>query len=144
MVTGVLGRAGRLEGVLDVFGLLLLADTTTHAANLSIFSPASPPAESIRSLFILVLEVTAAIFLLVEGVLLYSIVRFRRPSPEDAEPPQVYGSMPIEIAGTVAPSQLLTPGAKSCEDSGPCAESKPGWERGFEPGQRSHAARIVL
>ena len=45
--------------------------------NLSIFDPVSPPAESIRLLFFLVLAITALIFLVVEGVLLYSIVRFR-------------------------------------------------------------------
>src|SRR5260370_41068663 len=85
------------------------------------FDPASPSGESIRSLFIMVLAITGAIFLLVEGVLLYSIVRFRRraseipPSPKESEqgqgerpaettePPQVYGSMPIEIAWTAAP-----------------------------------------
>jgi len=84
-------------------GLFLLADGATSAQNLSIFSPASPPAESIRSLFIVVLAISAAIFLLVEGVLLYSIVRFRRSSRDGIEPPQVYGSMPIEIAWTAAP-----------------------------------------
>ena len=45
---------------------------------LSIFDPASPPAESIRSLSVLVLAITGFIFLVVEGVLIYSIVRFRR------------------------------------------------------------------
>src|ERR1700722_4848601 len=88
-------------------GFILLADGAAAAENLSIFSPASPPAESIRSLFILVLAVTGAIFLLVEGVLLYSIVRFRRQRPEGAEPPQVYGSMPIEIAWTAAPMLIV-------------------------------------
>jgi len=88
-------------------GLILLADGATSVQNLSIWSPASPPAESIRSLFILVLAVTAAIFLVVEGVLLYSIVRFRRRRAEGTEPPQVYGSMPIEIAWTVAPMLIV-------------------------------------
>jgi len=87
--------------------LFLLADATASAQNLSIFSPASPSAESIRSLFILVLAVCAAIFLLVEGVLLYSVVRSRRGRPERTEPPQVYGSMPIEIAWTVAPMLIV-------------------------------------
>jgi cytochrome c oxidase subunit 2 len=87
--------------------LFLLADGTTSAPNLSIFSPASPSAEAIRSLFVLVLAVTGAIFVLVEGVLLYSIVRFRRQRPEGAEPPQVYGSMPIEIAWTAAPMLIV-------------------------------------
>jgi cytochrome c oxidase subunit 2 len=71
--------------------------------DLSIFNPASPPAEAIRSLFMLVLAITGVIFVLVEGVLIYSIVRFRRQAPTGVEPPQVYGSMPIEIAWTAAP-----------------------------------------
>ncbi len=75
--------------------------------DLSIFNPASPPAESIRSLLILVLAVTGAIFVLVECVLIYSIIRFWRLSPSDIEPPQVYGSMPIEIAWTAAPFLIV-------------------------------------
>src|SRR5207244_10381617 len=93
-------------------GSLLLADVST-------FNPASPSAESIRSLFILVLSITGAIFVIFEGVLLYSIIRFRPSRPasagggqgaaasQTAEPPQVYGSMPIEIAWTVAPLLIV-------------------------------------
>ena len=88
-------------------GLALLADGAGSAQNLSIFSPVSPSAESIRSLFILVLAITGAIFLVVEGVLLYSIVRFHRRAPAATEPPQVYGSMPIEIAWTAAPMLIV-------------------------------------
>ncbi len=88
----------------------------------SIFDPASPPAESIRNLSVLVLAITGFIFIAVEGILVYSIVRFRRRAaagtslpPERAgeggrreiEPPQVYGSMPIEIAWTAAPALVV-------------------------------------
>jgi cytochrome c oxidase subunit 2 len=79
----------------------------TSVQDLSIFSPASPSAESIRSLFVLVLAVTIAIFLVVEGVLVFSILRFRRSAPDGHEPPQVYGSMPIEIAWTAAPMLIV-------------------------------------
>lgn len=76
--------------------------------NLSIFSPASPPAESIRTLSVLVFAVTGLIFLVVEGVLLYLIVRSRRRAPDDTtEPPQLYGSRPIEIAWTAAPALIV-------------------------------------
>ena len=96
--------------------MILLAQST------SIFDPASPPAESIRSLSVLVLAITGFIFIAVEGILVYSIVRFRRRAaagtslpPERAgesgrreiEPPQVYGSMPIEIAWTAAPALIV-------------------------------------
>jgi len=85
----------------------LLAEGTTAMQDLSIFNPASPPAESIRSLLILVLAVTGAIFVLVECVLIYSIIRFRRQPPSGMEPPQVYGSMPIEIAWTATPFLIV-------------------------------------
>lgn len=76
--------------------------------NLSIFDPASPPAASIRDLSVLVLAITGAIFLLVEGVLIYSLVYFRRRhTPGAGEPPQVYGSQPIEVAWTAAPALIV-------------------------------------
>jgi cytochrome c oxidase subunit 2 len=88
-------------------GLALLAAGTSPTQDLSIFSPASPPAESIRSLFVLVMAVCAVIFLLVEGILLYSIFRFRRRPTDTTEPPQVYGSLPIEVAWTAAPALIV-------------------------------------
>src|SRR3954469_12934945 len=76
--------------------------------NLSIFAPVAPPAESIRSLSILVFVITGLIFLVVEGVLIYCLVRSRRRAAGDtSEPPQVYGSKPIEIAWTAAPALIV-------------------------------------
>ncbi len=78
------------------------------AENLSIFDPASPSAESIRGLFVLVIAITLGILALVEGVLIYSLLRGkRRQSNTEAEPPQVYGSTPIEIAWTAAPALIV-------------------------------------
>ncbi|HLJ96544.1 MAG TPA: cytochrome c oxidase subunit II [Gemmataceae bacterium] len=88
-------------------GFFLLASATGPNQNVSIFDPASPPTESIRALFILVLAVTGAIFLLVEVVLVYSIFRFRGQTADSIEPPQVYGSLPIEIAWTAAPLLIV-------------------------------------
>jgi cytochrome c oxidase subunit 2 len=83
----------------------LFAET---ASNTSIFDPVSPPAESIRDLSFLVLAITGLIFVLVEGVLIYNIWRFRHGPPKKAgEPPQVYGSTPIEIAWTAAPALIV-------------------------------------
>ncbi len=76
--------------------------------NLSIFAPVSPPAESISNLSILVFAITGFIFLVVEGMLIYCIVRSRRRAAgETTEPPQVYGSSPIEIAWTAAPALIV-------------------------------------
>jgi cytochrome c oxidase subunit 2 len=81
--------------------------------DLSIFNPVSPPAESIRNLSVLVLAITGFIFVAVEGILIYSILRFRRGRRQvenlspNSEPPQVYGSKPIEIAWTAAPALIV-------------------------------------
>jgi cytochrome c oxidase subunit II len=89
----------------DVFALLA-ASATDQA---SIFAPASPPAESIRALSALVIAIALGIFLVVEGVLCYCIVQFRRRRSEQiaVEPAQVYGSKPIEVAWTVAPALIV-------------------------------------
>src|SRR6185312_2601973 len=66
------------------------------------------PAESIRSLSILVLAITGFILIVVEGILIYSLLRFRRRVVAGGvEPPQVYGSKPIEIAWTAAPALVV-------------------------------------
>lgn len=68
------------------------------------FEPATPHAGQIRDLFFLVLAITGAIFVVVEGLLVYCIVRFRRrPREVSQEPPQIYGSRPVEVAWTTAP-----------------------------------------
>jgi cytochrome c oxidase subunit 2 len=74
----------------------------------STLSPVSPPAEAIRSLFWLVLGIAFGILFIVEAVLIYCILRFRRTRQSGSnEPPQVYGSTPIEIAWTVAPALVV-------------------------------------
>jgi cytochrome c oxidase subunit II len=89
-------------------GLVPLLADGNPTVNLSMFDPASPPAESIRQLTVLVLAITGGIFVIVEGVLIYSLVRFRQRHGDAAgEPPQVYGSQPIEIAWTAAPALIV-------------------------------------
>jgi cytochrome c oxidase subunit 2 len=91
-----------------MYGSLLLgvAEDATH--NVSIFDPVSPPAEAIRNLSVLVYAIIGAIFLVVEGILFYAILRFRKRGPDGGpEPPQVYGSKPIEIAWTAAPTLVV-------------------------------------
>jgi cytochrome c oxidase subunit 2 len=74
----------------------------------SIFSPASTPADAIHHLSLFVLTICGAIFLLVAGLLLYSVVKFRRASDDDnREPPQIYGSNQVELAWTVIPVLIV-------------------------------------
>jgi cytochrome c oxidase subunit 2 len=79
-------------------------DRPVHLSN--IFDPVSTPAQAIFELSWLVLALCAGIFVIVSGLLVYTIIRFRRRRADDDEPPQVYGSNQIELAWTVIP--LLT------------------------------------
>ncbi len=74
----------------------------------SIFAPVSTPAFAIRDLSFLVLIIVTFIFVVVAGVTLYAILRYRRrPGDDGRDPPQVYGSTQIELAWTVVPFLIV-------------------------------------
>jgi cytochrome c oxidase subunit II len=75
----------------------------------NIFDPLSKPAELINDTARLTLLVCLIIFLVVGGLLLYSVVRYRRKSTDDdtMEPSQVYGSNAIELAWTIPPILIV-------------------------------------
>lgn len=56
----------------------------------------------------LVLGVTLGIFLIVAGMLVYALVRYRhRAGDEESEPAQIYGSNQIELSWTVIPILIV-------------------------------------
>jgi cytochrome c oxidase subunit 2 len=71
-----------------------------------VLDPAGPPARAISDLFNIVFILSAAVLLLVWGLLAYCVVRFRA-RPGAAVPRQVQGNMRLEIGWTVAPFALL-------------------------------------
>jgi cytochrome c oxidase subunit 2 len=74
----------------------------------NIFAPASTPAKTIFGLSLFVLTITAVIFVVVAGLLVYSAVKFRgRAADAGREPAQVYGSTQIELAWTVIPVLIV-------------------------------------
>jgi cytochrome c oxidase subunit 2 len=73
----------------------------------SMFAPASPLAESIRALSFLVIGVSAGIFVTVSSVLFWCVYRYRQKPGDESEPPQVYGSNPIEWAWTIVPILIV-------------------------------------
>ncbi len=80
-----------------------------HGAT-SIFSPDGTPARSIYGLSMLVLGITLSIFVIVGGLLLYALLRYRhRASDPHAaqEPAQIYGSNQIELSWTVIPVLIV-------------------------------------
>lgn len=75
----------------------------------NIFNAATTPADAERQAAYLTLAVCAAIFVVVGGLIVYTVWRFRRKPGDDThqEPPQVYGSNQIEAAWTVIPILIV-------------------------------------
>ena len=78
---------------LVIAGVALAGDTTVclpggdlPTVNPAIFDTASPPAREIEQMAWLVMGICAGIFVVVEGLLVYSIVKFRRKAGEQGEP----------------------------------------------------------
>ncbi len=85
-----------------------MGDANAKIPPSSVFDAVSTPAHEINTLAFFVVSITVVIFLIVAGLLSYSIVRFRaRPGDDGREPPQVYGSNPIEFAWTTVPILIV-------------------------------------
>jgi cytochrome c oxidase subunit 2 len=80
-----------------------LALAAEPSATTSIFAPLSAPADVILGVALVVLAVCAVIFVVVGGLLVYALVRYRQRASDVGEPPQVYGSDRLEMAWTVLP-----------------------------------------
>lgn len=85
-----------------------LSGTLAHASLPgSIFAPHSTPASQERQLSYFVLGICALIYVGVSGLLVYALVRFRARPHDDAEPPQVFGSLQIELSWTIIPILII-------------------------------------
>lgn len=92
------------------FALIALAllPLATFAAPPSPLDPASPAARSIANLHTIVLWIATVVFVIVCGLLIYAMVRFRRKSEDDPEPDQSFhGSVVLETIWTVIPVAIL-------------------------------------
>jgi cytochrome c oxidase subunit II len=84
------------------------AGATSPWSPTNIFAPASTPADEIFKLSLLVLAVTAAIFIVVFSMLVYASIKFRERRGDDGrEPSQIYGSTQVELAWTVIPVVIV-------------------------------------
>jgi len=113
-------KASRVGSRMKILGLAVMLASSLIAASLcmgapagaptitNIFKPLSTPAEAINRLSLFVLAICGVIFAAVFWLLVYSIIKFRRRSDDDgSEPPQVYGSNPLELAWTVIPVLIV-------------------------------------
>lgn len=67
----------------------------------------SAEAQQIDELFRLMLGIGGAIFLLVQGLLLYSVIRFRRRPGDDTDGPTIHGNTTLELVWTAIPAVIV-------------------------------------
>jgi cytochrome c oxidase subunit II len=73
----------------------------------SALDPKGPNGAAISSLFGVVLAIAVVVFVIVEGMLLFSAWRFRQRPNDTTEPKQVHGNTRFEIAWTIAPAIIV-------------------------------------
>ncbi len=102
-------RAGTWAVAL-AFGLVALAvfPAATFAAEPPWFlDPASEQAGRVARLFNIELLVAILVFLIVEGLIVYVVIRYRQRGPDDPVPEQIHGSTAMELTWTIGTSVAL-------------------------------------
>jgi cytochrome c oxidase subunit 2 len=99
------GRSRRLA-LWTCIPLSLLLSACGQGLPQDSLDPAGPQARTIDALFNPVLWIAAGVFVLVEGLLVVALVRFRH-RPGRPVPHQVHGNKRLEVGWTIAPAVLL-------------------------------------
>ncbi len=68
---------------------------------------ASNDATEVDELFNFMMTIATGLFLLVEGILVYSLIRFRRRKGDTTDGPPVEGNVPLEIVWTAIPTVIV-------------------------------------
>jgi len=68
---------------------------------------ASSDAGDVDELFNFMMTIATGLFLLVEGVLVYSVIKFRRKKGDTTDGPPVEGNVPLEIVWTAIPTVIV-------------------------------------
>lgn len=68
---------------------------------------ASSDAGDVDQLFNFMMTIATGLFLLVEGVLIYSVIKFRRAKGDTTDGPPIEGNVPLEIVWTAIPTVIV-------------------------------------
>jgi cytochrome c oxidase subunit 2 len=95
---------------LVVLGLLALAIAFSacapHASQDSL-KPAGPYAREVKNLFVPVFWVAVGVFVIVEGLIVFFLFKYRHRKGQDRMPPQIHGNTRLEIGWTILPAVVL-------------------------------------
>lgn len=65
---------------------------------------ASEEAAQVDALFNMMMTIAAGLFVLVQGIIVYVAIRYRRPAGDTTDGPPIHGNVPLEILWTAIPA----------------------------------------
>ncbi len=101
-----------LVTVVVVVVLLALAGITPQRVWDSFFpvgdaTPVTDRAVATRELYNIVFAIGAVIFIIVEGVIVFTVFRYRRKPGDETLPPQIHGNNLVEVIWTAIPTAIV-------------------------------------
>jgi cytochrome c oxidase subunit 2 len=91
-----------------IVAIVLIAAGFVVATQVNVMPPvASTRAVAVDQLFRVLLGVSTVIFLLVEGALVFAVIRFRRRAGDDRSGPAIHGNTSLEILWTLIPAAIV-------------------------------------
>ena len=91
-----------------LIGIVLTLTSLWYGQNNSLLPvAATDEAPLIDGLFNTMMTVSTGIFLIVEGVLIYAVIRYRRRAGDNEDGPPVEGNVPLEILWTAIPAIIV-------------------------------------
>ena len=102
IIAGLIGIAA-----LVALGVLLVLNGPQVVRSFFPPDPVSEQGRHINDLYTIVFVIAAAIFFLVEGLIVWSVIRYRRRPGDDELPPQTHGHNLAEIVWTVVPTIIV-------------------------------------
>ncbi|MBW4486557.1 MAG: cytochrome c oxidase subunit II [Trichocoleus desertorum ATA4-8-CV12] len=91
-----------------IAGILLTLVSVWYGQNHDLLPiAASEEAPLVDGLFNVMMTIGTGIFLLVQGIIIISIIRFRRREGDDTDGPPIHGNIPLEILWTAIPAIIV-------------------------------------
>ena len=91
-----------------IFGVALTLISLWYGQNHNLLPvAASAEAAEVDGLFNLMMTIATGLFLIVEGVIVYSIFKFRRKKGDYTDGPPIEGNVPLEIVWTAIPTVIV-------------------------------------
>jgi cytochrome c oxidase subunit 2 len=100
---------GWLAAAVVLAGLAILVALNAQPIWSSFFPPEAKSREGreIRALYDIVFIIAVVIFFVVEGLIVWSVIRYRRKPGDDALPPQTHGNNLAEVIWTIVPTLIV-------------------------------------